>query len=205
MLSNRLRAATAALLLFAVAGCSDDPAGPETRTDTQLNVVLQAPTTPLLTTTVKSFWAVRGEDREIRLFYRPIVGTSDSTEYLRLRIESEALLARPNGTPIAVGDSVLITVTVPDPTRFLVSLEPSGLRFSTAKPAELRWKLQGKDDDLDDDGDIDDGDDALETRLAIWRQARAGQPWVKLSTVFNLQENELEAQLLGFSNYVVAY
>lgn len=202
------RAAASALalvLLAAVAACSDDPSGPETRTDASLNVVLQAPTAPLLSATTKAVWIKRGAEQEIRLYYRPKLGEIDSTEFLRLRFDQATLLARPNGSPIAVGDSVLVTVTVPDPSRFLVNLEPTGLRFNAADPAELRWKLAEKDDDLDDDGDVDATDSSLYRTLAVWRQETVGLPWTRLTSNLQVEIDEIEVDLLGFSNYVVAY
>jgi hypothetical protein len=197
--------ALAVVLLVALAACGDDPSGPDTRTDASLNVVLQAPTAPLLSATTKAAWIKRGAEQEIRLYYRPKLGETDSTEFLRLRFDQATLLARPNGTPIAVGDSVLVTVTVPDPSRFLVNLEPTGLRFSPADPAELRWRLAEKDDDLDDDGDVDATDSSLYTTLAVWRQETIGLPWTRLTSNLQVELDEIEADLLGFSNYVVAY
>lgn len=206
-----LRAAGAALslaalvLLGAVTGCGDEPSGPRVKTDADLHVVVQAPTAPLLTATTRTLRVTRGEDAELRLYYRGRLGTADSTEFLRLRFDATTLLARPDGTPIANGESVIVTVTIPEPTRFLVTLEPSGLRFNPDQPAELKFKLNESDDDLDDDGDVDNSDARLFTTLAIWRQEAAGQPWARLASKVEVQLDEINVDLVGFSNYVVAY
>ena len=208
MSSRVLRAAVTALAgasLVLVAACSDDPSGPEVRPESRLNIVLQAPTAPLLSATSKQVWVKRGTDTELRLYYRPLIVGGDSAEFLRLRFEDNTLLARPDGSPIAVGDSVLVTVSVPDPTRFFVTLEPTGLRFDPRSPAELKWKLSEKDDDLDDDGDIDGADASLYSSVAVWRQETSGQPWTRLVSQLEVQIDEIEARLTGFSNYVVAY
>lgn len=208
---HSLRAAGTALsvaalaLLGALTGCGDEPSGPRVKTDADLNVVVQAPTAPALTATVRTLLVTRGQDAELRLYYRGRLGAADSTEFLRLRFDETTLFARPDGTPIANGESVLVTVTVPDPTRFLVNLEPTGLRFDPSRPAELKFKLDESEDDLDDDGDVDATDARLFTTLAIWRQETAGQPWARLASKIEVQLNEINVDLVGFSNYVVAY
>ena len=195
----------ALVLLGALAGCGDDPSGPRVKTDADLNIVEQATTAPLLTATTRTVLVTRGQDAELRLYYRGRLGTADSTEYLRLRFDDATLLARPDGTPIANGESVLVTVTVPDPTKFLVHLEPTGLRFNPNRPAELKFKLNEHDHDLDDDGDVDTSDNSLFTTLAIWRQETAGTPWARLASRIEVELNEINVELTGFSNYVVAY
>lgn len=195
----------AVALLGAIAGCSDEPSGPARKTDADLHVVVQAPTAPALTALTRTVLVTRGQDAELRLYYRARVGTADSTEFLRLRFDEATLLARPDGTPIANGESVLVTVTVPDPTKFLVNLEPSGLRFNPNRPAELTFKLNESDDDLDDDGDVDASDATLFTTLAIWRQETAGQPWARLASKIEVELDEIDVDLTGFSNYIVAY
>lgn len=209
MLSFRsLRAlpfALALALAATLAACGDDGSGPEIRPEGRLNILLQAPTAPLLSATSRQVWVKRGVEQEILLYYRPLVVGGDSSEFLRLRFDPNTLLARPDGTPIAVGDSVLVTVSVPDPSRFFVSLEPTGLRFNPNDPARLHWELTEHEDDLDDDGDVDSSDESLYTSLAVWRQETAGQPWVRLVSNLEVQIDEIEADLTGFSNYVVAY
>lgn len=201
----RARFLAALVLLGALAGCGDEPSGPRVKTDADLNVVEQAPTAPLLTATTRTLLVTRGQDAELRLYYRGRLGTADSTEFLRLKFDEATLLARPDGTPIANGESVLVTVTVPDPSKFLVNLEPTGLRFSASNPAELKFKLNEHDEDLDDDGDVDASDSSLFPTLAIWRQETVGLPWARLASKIEVEIDEISVDLLGFSNYVVAY
>src|SRR5215217_195783 len=124
----RIALGVAALtLLGALAACgSDDPSGPTTKVDADLNIVEQAPTAPSLTALTRTVLVTKGEDAELRLYYRARIGVADSTEFLRVRFDDNTLLTRPDGTPIADGETVLVTVTVPDPTKFLVNLEPTG-------------------------------------------------------------------------------
>ena len=65
-------------------------------------------------------------------------GSPLGAAYVRLTVWPNSLLAWPDGHPVAGNDSVLITVRLVDRSKLLFEFEPSGLRFSVSKPAELR-------------------------------------------------------------------
>lgn len=205
-LALRARRALLAALALPFAACGDDPVPPKVVETGDLAVILQDDAAPPLDAVVKSFYAKRGEDREVRLYYALRPGQTEQEEFLRLRVRDGSLLALPGGAPIAVGDSVLITVRVPDPSKFLVELEPAGLRFALAEPAELKWKLGESDDsyDSDDDGIHVDDLPAL-ADFGVWRQETSGAPWARLVSRIEVELDEIEVGLIGFSNYAVAY
>lgn len=189
-----------------VAACDDEPAGPASgeekvegaltfvRFDTAAfrNIPLQA-----------SFWAVRGEDRELEMRSAPTPGDDDGEKFLELEIDDETLLRRPDGIPFAEGDSILITVSVDPGGRFLFDFQPSGLVFNPAEPAELKIRYVLGDDDLDNDGDVDPDDRALEALLSIWQRESVADPFVRLES-FKIDDEELEADLLGFTGFALA-
>jgi hypothetical protein len=171
----------------------------------ELHFLRPAPSAPPLATTEVSFWAKRGEDREVRLPYEPLPGASDTAEFLRFRVPSAALDRRPDGTAFAAGDSVLITLRVVDQSRLIVEFEPAGLRFSPADPARLRIEYGEADHDLDGDGLVDDRDATLETQLSMWRQEAPGQLWYRVPGAAAPDLDEVEADILGFTSYALAY
>lgn len=194
-----------------VVACGDDSSdtpGPDdpgtTRPPEELSILRLAADAPPLFENSVTFWAVRGEDREGRLYFSDGQGQRGD-EYLRLRIGSSSLLARPDGTPFAAGDSVQITVTVVDPTQILFQFAPEGLTFSSSSPAELDIEYDEAGDDLNDDGSVDDEDDEVESRLGVWRQATVGQPFVRLGSAVIEDLREIEAELTSFSRYAIAY
>jgi hypothetical protein len=189
--------------LFLAAGCSGDPTG--TTPTGQLHFLRAAATAPPLANAADSFWAKKGVDRRIGIYFRPAAGASDSSQLLEFRVPAQALSRKPNGDPIAMGDSVHIFVTVVDPSKFIVAFEPSGLQFSTTSPADLTMDFAEADADLNDDGVVDATDDLLKTQLHLWRQEQAGQPWTLLSTVVDASLEEAETQIFGFTNYALAY
>jgi hypothetical protein len=196
---------------LAVAACGDDSDGApspddpgSTRPPSELSILRLAAEAPPLFQNSVTFWAVRGDDREGRLYFSDGQG-QPGEEYVRLKIDASSLLARPDGTPFAVGDSVQITMTAVDPAQILFQFEPAGLTFSSAAPAELKIEYQEADDDFDDDGDVDDDDADIETRLGIWRQAAVGQAFVRLGSAIIEDLEEIEAELTSFSRYAIAY
>jgi hypothetical protein len=200
-----LRAPLFAAVAGAVGSCSDS-SGPSggTKPPGELTVVhVAAASTPLFNA-ADSFYAKRGEDRELRIYFQDGSG-GQGEEYLRLRVDAPTLLALPDGTPVAPGDSVLIHVRVVDPTQMLFELEPSGLHFNPAVPAQLKIHYDHADGDLNDDGVTNGADTAIEGTLAIWRQEQPGDPFVRLSSVLTLDLDEAEAELTGFSRYALAY
>jgi hypothetical protein len=120
-------------------------------------------------------------------------------------VDAEALLTRPDGTPFADGDSVLITVRVADPDLLLFEFQPAGLRFNPDRPAELKIHYNHADDDLDEDGDVDLEDETLELTIGIWRQENDGDPFERLGSLLFDELEEIEAELQGFSRYALAY
>lgn len=200
------------LLLAGTAACADDATAPVTDPPpgtslpaSQLTFVPVGRNTPALAATTTSFWAKVGDNREVRLYYRPRAGRTDSTEYLRFRVRNRSLLRRPDGSSFAPNDSLLITLRVTDPVALVVEFSPAGLQFDPNEPAELKLSFKEREGDLNDDGRSDSTDASVRTRLAIWKQESLGLPWVKLSTTLVVGNDEVEARLTGFTSYAIAY
>lgn len=206
MLPRLARYAPAVLLTLLVGGCGDGATDPADGVpESALTFLRPSVSAPALVSTVATFWAKRGEDREVKLYYRPRPDRADSTEFLEFEVPAAALATRPDGRAFAVGDSVLISVRVVDPATLKVEFAPAGLRFSPNSPARLEISLAETDDDLDRDGDVDAADGGLQPRLSIWRQEQAGQPWHKQSSVVVQDLDEVEADIFGFTAFAVAY
>ncbi len=184
----------ALLAVLVAAACSDSTGPSGLRPAAELRVLQLAATAPPLLSNTVTFTACKGTSQEGRLFFDNGSGGAGE-EYARLVIGSSTLLRRPDGTSFATGDCVDITMTIPDPTRLEVELQPAGLVFDPGDPAELRIHY----------GDADGVSDDIEAELAIWRQEAPGQPYTRLGTVVLDGLDEAEADLLGFTRYALAY
>jgi hypothetical protein len=201
----------AAIILLGAA-CSGDPSSPEplnpTPDDTSQTVnFLDASSAPPIANPVVTFYAVSGEDREANMYYRPRPGGggNDSSEFVRFRVQKDALLSRPDGTPFAAGDSILITITLADPQRLIVDFQPAGLRFSPANPAKLKLSFREADDDLNRDGEIDGDDATVLSLLSIWQRETSTSPWIRLESVLSPATHEVETSVGGFTGYIIAW
>lgn len=199
-LTRHLAIAVAGVLL---AGCTDSSAPTDQRFD--LNFLRPALSAPPVANPVVSFYAKKGQDVEAIMWYQKRPDRPDSTEFIRFRLDDNSLLTRPDGRPFALGDSVLITITLADPQRLIIDMQPSGLRFSPVKPAELRISFEEADEDVNEDGEVDEEDGAIVSRFAIWRRERAGDPWVKLSSLVEIGTHEVKAFINGFTGYAIAW
>ncbi len=190
----------------ALAACSDT-GGPDNggvKPPGELTIIRLPAGSPPIYNPVDSFYAKKGEDRELRIYFEDAVGDSGQ-EYLRFRVDAGSLLARPDGSLFQVGDSVLITVRVVDPAQIYFEFEPNGLTFNPSLPAQLKIEYAETGGDLDDDGDTDADDDAIEQVIDLWRQELPGQDFVKLGAVKIEDLDEIEADVLGFTRYAIAY
>ena len=202
---NRSLVAFSLAFALVTAGCSSD--GPTDSTLNQdLNFLEPAPGAPALAQQTLTFTAVQGQDTEVFMWYRRRPERADSSKLLRFRIRDEAQITLPNGTALAPGQSVVITITVTDPQRLIVDLQPTGLRFTgDDEPARLTLWYAEQNDDLNDDGVVNAADAAIEPILAIFRRENASAPWMRLTSNVVAESDEVEAVLRGFSNYVIAY
>lgn len=190
----------------ALLACSDSssPSTGDSRPPAELNIVGLPGDAPPLYNPEASFWAVKGQDAEARIYFQDDKG-QPGEEYLRLRVDGPSLQARPDGSPIAEGDSVLITIRVVNPAQMLFEMEPSGLTFSPDEPAELKIRYEETRGDLNDDGSVDGSDDDIESTMAIWRQETPSDPFVRVGTAVVKELEEADAELTGFSRYALAY
>ncbi len=181
--------------------CADDSTGPTQQSvpEDQLTFLRPADNAPPLAQSSVSFWAVRGEDTEVRLFY---VG---GDEFLEFEVDDESLLRRPDGSLFAEDDSIQITITVVDQQRLVVDFQPTGLLFDPDEPAELSIRYANTDDDLNGDGEVDEEDDELEAQFSIWRQTNPGDPWFRIGTAVFEDLEEVEADITSFTRYAIAY
>ena len=199
-----VRALAIAPLAFVAASCNDGTAPAEDiRPANELTFLRPAPGAPQLADTTVQLVATRGEDSEVRIRYAVAPGQFE--EFVRFRVRPDALEAHPDGRPIAEGESVLITLRIVDFARLIVEFQPSGLRFSASRPAELTFKYNHADHDFDGDGDMDSDDSHAETLLSVWRQEAPGQPWVRQVSKVEISLDEIEADITGFTGYALAY
>jgi len=190
-----------------LAACSDS-GGPNTggvKPPGDLAIIKLVPGHPAIWNPVDSFYAVKGQDRELRIYFTDNDGVSRGEDYVRLRVDAASLLTRPDGTPFQVGDSVLITVRVPDPDLVQFQFEPSGLKFDPAVPAQLKIEYNEANPDYNEDGHEDGTDVAIKQQLAVWRQEQAGQSYMKVNTVNVTELDECNSDLTGFTRYAIAY
>ena len=162
-----------------------------------------APGSLILDTHELSFWAVRGEVSYVRI---NVVDYSQGYQqlypFVSLMVRAPAQLA--DGTEIAVGDSVNITLSV-DPVDLSVQLTPHGLIFDESLPTMMRFWYVGALGDLNGDGVVDDYDTQLEDQLALWYQADESSPWAPTSSYHSTSGDYFHLYLDHFSGYGVAW
>ena len=147
-----------------------------------------------------SFWAVRGQSRSVQINYLSATGDT-SQPYLLLTTREPAYM--PGVGTLAVGDSVLLTVTV-DSVSIGVSLEPTGLQFGT--PAQFQIWYTGAQGDFNGDGIVDSTDARIEAQLlGISYHEAASDPWMAIEATHSLGDKSFTAALWHFSEYAVSW
>jgi len=194
----------AGALALVLLGCGDNT-GPAGVPDSQLHIVRQDTLAPPLLSTQASFWAKVGDGREMHLNYQGAAPGDTGEEFLRFEVPGDGLYRKPDGTAFQPGDSILITVTVLDPTKFLFQFEPSGLRFSPEHPARLKVEYFDGEHDFNEDGVVDSVDVGIEQTLDLWERTGPGAPWFKLGAVKFEELDELDANILSFTEHAVAW
>jgi hypothetical protein len=213
------RALLVLALALSVARCADQPtavkppAGPQflrwadpnpqfaARTSTRARRSgAMAMTPPLsLDQYVVSFWAVRGESRSVQINYQSSID-NQTHPFLTLTTTDPTFV--PGVGALAMGDSVLITVTV-DTSKIGVALEPSGLQFG--EPAQLKVWYDGAGGDLNGDGVVDSTDTTIEAQLlGLWYHEAQSDPWTEVPATQSLDEKSFTYQLPHFCYYAIA-
>jgi hypothetical protein len=181
---------------------------PRSRQDTALldgpHFLRAAPDAPPLAQTLVSFYAVKGQDRKVEIMYHARPGASDSTRFVLFRVPAQSLARSPDGTLLAPGDSILVTLTVVSPLNLIVDFEPSGLQFASGYPAKLVMSYAETDPDINADGVVNGADKRLEDRLKIWYQ-ELREPYKVLKSQLDESHKTVSASVPGFTNYAIAY
>lgn len=214
MIMTRLRKLLpllAAASLSVWLGCSDSSgpgSGGTTRPPDSLHVLLLAPGhVPLYQDSV-TFWASTLEDRQGAIRFEDSQG-GPGEDFVRLKVDKEALLTHPDGTPFVAGDSIEITLKATGDS-VLFDFQPSGLKFNPLHPAVLKIEYghaggTGGEGDYNDDGVVNAADSTVESELAIWVQEVLGGAYSQITSIRIEEFNEIEANVLGFSRYAVSY
>ena len=146
-----------------------------------------------------SFWAVRGESRSIRINYSSTID-NDSHPFLELTATDPVFA--PEIGEIAMGDSVLITVSV-DTSKIGVRFEPTGLQFGTA--SQLKIYYGGASGDLNGDGVANEADAQLEQQmLGLWYREYNNDDWSQVPASQSTGEKSFTYALPHFCEYAVA-
>jgi hypothetical protein len=212
------RSLLVAALALSVARCADQPtavkapAGPQflrwaatpefsARTDAHARRSGAMALTPPLSLDqyVVSFWAVRGESRSVQINYSSSI---DNGVHPFLTLTTTDPQFVPGVGELAMGDSVLITVTV-DTSKIGLTLEPSGLVFG--EPAQFKLWYGGAGGDLNGDGVADSTDSAIEMKLlGLWYREDQGEQWSKVGASQSVEEKSFTYALPHFCEYAVA-
>lgn len=146
-----------------------------------------------------SFWAVRGESRSVQINYSSSI---DSATHPFLMFTATDPQFVPGVGDLAVGDSVLITISV-DTMNIGVRLEPTGMQFG--EPAQMKLFYGGASGDLNGDGVADSTDSKIEAQLmGLWYREGQNESWTKLGASQSLDEKSFTYALPHFCDYAIA-
>jgi len=207
----RLRSLTALAALVGALGCAASGTDPDTCPPgvactgaTPTIAALRLPAGDILARSV-TFYAKRGEDRAGAISFRNSDGEIE--ELIELDVKAGSLLLAPNGRRYVIGDSVAITMTLVGSGQLLFDFQPSGPRFNPQEPAELEIEYgDATGGDVNGDGVVNATDTLLQRQLAIWLQERINDPFFRVETSFNDEVlEEIEADVLGFTRFAIAY
>ena len=212
-IAKRMRRLALPVLVLALAACSDTSiTGPgdvgeisAKRTGISFGgpaqvMLRHASFAPALKTYQVSAWMVKGEARTIRVDY-----AGSAKPFLQLHVPAGGLAARPNGTPMVDGDSVLVTVSI-DPVDFEVQFAPAGLAFDKNAPAQIVFGYAYADPDVDRDGDVDSDDGAiLQNALSVFQSPDGGSNWASVASSNNRVQKTVTANVGWLSNYALSW
>lgn len=187
----------------ALLSCSDT-SGPGVP-NADLHIVRQDTLAPPLVATTGSFWAKVGDGRELHFNYQGATPADTGEEFMRFEVPGDGLLRKPDGSAFQPGDSVLITVTIVDPTRFQFEFQPAGLVFSPDHPARLKIEYGHANHDFNDDGVEDSADSGIEHALDVWRREGPTSAWFHVGSVKFEDLDEIDANILSFTEYALAW
>ena len=146
-----------------------------------------------------SFWAVRGESRSIQINYSSPI---DNETHPFIVLTTTDPLFVPGVGELAMGDSVLITVTV-DTSKIGIKLEPTGLQFG--EPAQLKMWYGGASGDFNGDGTADASDAQIEqTLLGLMYREYSDDPWTQVPASQSVDDKLFLYSLPHFCEYAVA-
>lgn len=202
---RRLYFGLVGLGLAIACGESSGPSQPPPVPTSQLHFVVQDPTAPPLVARRDSFWAKVGENRRVRLFYQGATPTDSGVEFLRFEVPSDGLLKRPDGSAFLPGDSILITVEVLDPAKFVFDFQPTGLAFNPDDPARFKVYYYNADPDYNGDGRVDSEDAGIQSKLDIWQRTPPDTVWFELGAVNFESLQELEVKIQHFTDHALAW
>jgi hypothetical protein len=178
-------------------GCGDgsfDPKTIQSRVPSELNILQLSQVQPLVNDSV-GFWAVRGVDRSVEIFYADSLG-QPSDRLLRFDVADNALEKYPDGTKFESHDSVFISIRITDPATLAFDFSPAGLRFKKDHPAKLTVSYGRA-------ADAASGDTV--SAFGIWMQEQANGSYIMLKSRIHAAQQEVEADVPGFSRYAVAF
>ena len=195
---NRLRALAGVLLLVLLVACERDASGPAAPyTLAPAAAVARGPRPNLVplrerapghrrhTTTLV---ATAGEAGEATLYF------ADGSPLATFRLAPHSLRgASLRGLPISAGDSITITLARVPGGRFVVDLEPSGLVFNPAAPAELTFFYRH--------AALPPG----RRRLGIWRREHADELWRPIGGRDAPESGSIPTEIRGFTFDALAH
>lgn len=193
-----IRLALPALLLTVAAGCfENNPAAPAASPDDALlsrsagaqgiNFVHRAPRTAPFHLQTTQLEVRAGEAASATLYF------ADGSPFAQLSLSPEALRgASVNGTPVANGETVQITLKRVDASRYLVELQPAGLQFNPDAPAELVFFY-------------DNAVVPAAGQVGVWKQDQRGQGWQSTEHQDDRGTRQLRARVRDFTIYAMAH
>jgi hypothetical protein len=200
-----MRKTSWALLVALGAACSDSAGPPGPVPQSQLHFVVQDSLAPPLLSDTATLYAKVGVDRRVALFYQGATPADTGETFMEFEVRADALLKRPDGTAFQAGDSILITVVVRDPRQFIFTFSPTGLQFNPADPARLHIEYYHADHDFNGDGHVDARDSTTENQINVWRSEPPDSLWTQIGSVKNEETDEIEAAILSFTQFAVAW